>query len=146
MLTPTALGKSAATPAVKVNNKYNFINQTRLKSKQKNRPHLCPLYTYFVLAVKQQMSMVQVQGPPTCRARMSLMVSGSECGCASTLEMTGMRGVTIFVDANAFLKNPCRVSNCKIQFLGHESLCVTQLSNCSTKNRLLLRAVLVYKH
>lgn len=37
----------------------------------------------------------------TCRARILLMVSGSECGCASTLEMTGILGVTISVTANA---------------------------------------------
>lgn len=35
--------------------------------------------------------------PPTCLTRMALMVAGSECGCASTLLMTGMRGVTMFV-------------------------------------------------
>ena len=29
---------------------------------------------------------------PTCVARICLMVSGSLCGAASTLEMTGMRG------------------------------------------------------
>lgn len=29
------------------------------------------------------------------------MVSGSECGCASTFEMTGMRGAVMFVDASA---------------------------------------------
>lgn len=32
------------------------------------------------------------QHPPTCVARICLMVSGSLCGAASTLEMTGMRG------------------------------------------------------
>lgn len=31
------------------------------------------------------------------------MVSGSECGCASTFETTGMRGTTISVDARASL-------------------------------------------
>lgn len=40
----------------------------------------------------------------TWRARMSLMVSGSECGCASTLEMTGMRGSSTCVDASAALR------------------------------------------
>lgn len=33
------------------------------------------------------------------------MVSGSECGWASTLEMTGMRGVLIFVLASAALQS-----------------------------------------
>ena len=32
------------------------------------------------------------------------MVSGSECGCASTLEMTGMRGSSTCVDASAALR------------------------------------------
>jgi hypothetical protein len=32
---------------------------------------------------------------------MLLMTSGSEWGCASTLEITGMRGVTIAVAARA---------------------------------------------
>ena len=40
----------------------------------------------------------------TWRARMSLMVSGSECGCASTLDTTGMRGAMICVDASASLQ------------------------------------------
>ena len=34
---------------------------------------------------------------------MSLIVSGSECGCASTFDTTGMRGTTISVDASASL-------------------------------------------
>lgn len=34
---------------------------------------------------------------PTCFARMALIVAGSECGLASTFEMTGMRGVLISV-------------------------------------------------
>lgn len=39
----------------------------------------------------------------TWRARMSLMTSGSECGCASTLLMTGILGVLIVVEARASL-------------------------------------------
>ena len=31
------------------------------------------------------------------------MTSGSECGCASTLEMTGIRGLLMAVDARASL-------------------------------------------
>jgi hypothetical protein len=46
----------------------------------------------------------QIRRAHTCRARMSLMVSGSEWGCASTLDTTGMRGVTIRVDASASLQ------------------------------------------
>jgi hypothetical protein len=34
---------------------------------------------------------------------MALMTAGSEWGCASTLEMTGMRGVTILVASSAAL-------------------------------------------
>jgi len=37
----------------------------------------------------------------TCRAKICLIVSGSEWGCASTLEMTGILGVRISVAANA---------------------------------------------
>ncbi len=38
------------------------------------------------------------------------MVSGSECGCASTLEMTGMRGVTMLVAASA--PRSCSTAGC----------------------------------
>jgi hypothetical protein len=41
---------------------------------------------------------------------MSRMVSGSECGCASTLEMTGMRGVDMLVAASA--PRSCSTAGC----------------------------------
>lgn len=37
----------------------------------------------------------------TWRAKIFLIVSGSACGCASTLEMTGILGVLISVAASA---------------------------------------------
>jgi len=37
----------------------------------------------------------------TCRANIFLIVSGSACGCALTLDMTGILGVLISVAANA---------------------------------------------
>lgn len=37
----------------------------------------------------------------TCRASIFLIVSGSACGSASTLDITGILGVLITVDAKA---------------------------------------------
>ena len=51
------------------------------------------------------------------------MVSGSECGCASTLEMTGMRGSSTCVDASAAL----RCQTCELLLQG--KLCITSLKH-----------------
>ena len=71
--------------------------------------HLCKLATTRIGQVdlqtvgQTQASVFRWERGPTWRARMSLMTSGSEWGSASTFEMTGMRGVTTLVPANASL-------------------------------------------